>query len=469
MQKKIVLVLLFGVYFLQAQEAAKTSDQTITQTAPAAPSTPATNANQNAATAAAQTPQLTQNPETAQTTAVQPVAATPGQEAAPAQAPAPATQENAQPAAEQKTEAPAVTPAPQEQTVMPQEAAPVQAPASGSQETVQKAPEQKTEQKPESAAPAPAQQEAPKAATPQATEAEDLEIKGINTVDIEEPKGNWLYKRIWWEKAERLYEKTKQLADNILEYRIIYYARRKELDQNLLNSFYFTFGFEQGELNELLDTFGKQLEEEKVEGTLDAHERELLKTINQEKKVLDELKQSMALIGKADNALDESLRKLAEQLQQVKMYEQQSWENFKAINKELSEKKARELYYGMVTYWKNLNNINAYLSDPFMKYFDQLIGKIDQEVEHINTTIQGLKERGIDLQAQAQKLRKCPLPTKTEEVATPENEQEETTGFLGTVWYWVTSPFVLVGDMLTGAYDWVTSWFGGGEHEETKE
>ena len=27
--------------------------------------------------------------------------------------------------------------------------------------------------------------------------AEDLEIKGIDTVDVAEPKGNWLYKRVW--------------------------------------------------------------------------------------------------------------------------------------------------------------------------------------------------------------------------------------------------------------------------------
>ena len=35
------------------------------------------------------------------------------------------------------------------------------------------------------------------------SEEEEIEIKGIDTVNVNEPKGNWLYKRIWWEKAER--------------------------------------------------------------------------------------------------------------------------------------------------------------------------------------------------------------------------------------------------------------------------
>ena len=49
--------------------------------------------------------------------------------------------------------------------------------------------------------------------SPEQPEQDEIEIKGIDTVDINEPKGNWLYKRIWWEKAERTYEKIKQLTD----------------------------------------------------------------------------------------------------------------------------------------------------------------------------------------------------------------------------------------------------------------
>ena len=54
-------------------------------------------------------------------------------------------------------------------------------------------------------------------------EQDEIEIKGIDTVDIAQPKGNWLYKRIWWEKAERLYEKIKQLANEISESRIVFF------------------------------------------------------------------------------------------------------------------------------------------------------------------------------------------------------------------------------------------------------
>lgn len=293
--------------------------------------------------------------------------------------------------------------------------------------------------------------------------AEDLEIKGINTVDVDsEPKGNWLYKRIWWEKAERTYEKIKQLTDKILEARILYFARRTDLDRNTLDPFYLGQGYNKGELNQIITYLSEQFEQERKEGTLNEKERELLAVLNEEKKNLEGLQKSMITVTNIDNAIDDALLKLSEQLNQAKMYEQQAWQSFKAINRELSDKKARELYYGMDTYWRNLNNINTYISGAFSQYFDQLDERIKQEVEKIKGTMSALKEKGIDIQAQAQKLKSAAIVEKEEEPVEPE---PAATGFLGTLWSWVKSPFTGLANLFAGGLNWVTGLLSGGGEE----
>lgn len=295
-------------------------------------------------------------------------------------------------------------------------------------------------------------------------EDEELEIKGIDTVDINEAKGNWLYKRIWWEKAERTYEKIKHLTDKILESRMGFFNKRNEIDRAIVD-FYSDLGFKQGELSELIDFMTRQLDHErKTEGSLDEKERELLELLTQEKKNIEQVQQGTKNIKKIDGALDDAIMKLVEQLTQAKYYEQQAWEHFKAINRELSDKKARELFYSMDTYWRNLNSINSYLSDAFAKYFEQLSQKIQQETDKIKTNVQALSEKGISLQSQALAMKKeCKLPTKEETTA---EESEPATGLFGSLWGWVKSPFSAIGSLFGGIASWISGLFGGAESEE---
>ena len=290
-----------------------------------------------------------------------------------------------------------------------------------------------------------------------ATTDEDMEITGFDNVDLSEPKGNWLYKRIWWEKAERVYEKIKELTDKIIDLRSVFFIKRQELDHNVIDPFYFGLGIEQGELAEKISNFTQQLDiEEADEQPADQKERELHAMLAQEKKTLEQLQQQAQMISKIEQALDDALMKLIEQLHQARRYEQQAWAHFKAINRELSDKKARELYYAMDTFWKNLNNINTYLSDAYSRYYDQLTNKIQQETQNIKTTLQSLKEKGIDIQSP-----KVQKPSKSEDDDSENAEPEQETGFLGTVWKWIKSPFVFVKDSVSGLYHWIGGLFGG--------
>src|SRR5579872_3599284 len=49
---------------------------------------------------------------------------------------------------------------------------------------------------------------------------------GIDTVSLEEPQGNWLFKRIWWERAEERYEKIRNLVTAIWESRTQFFNKR---------------------------------------------------------------------------------------------------------------------------------------------------------------------------------------------------------------------------------------------------
>jgi hypothetical protein len=68
---------------------------------------------------------------------------------------------------------------------------------------------------------------------------------GIDTVSLENPQGNWLYKRIWWERAEERYEKIRLLVDAVWESRTIFFVKRNELDRNVLDPFYLNVGIGQ--------------------------------------------------------------------------------------------------------------------------------------------------------------------------------------------------------------------------------
>ena len=303
------------------------------------------------------------------------------------------------------------------------------------------------------------------------------EMSDFDNVNLAEPKGNWLYKRIWWEKAERLYEKIKELADKILEFRMIYFAKRHELEHSILDPFYGTLGVTDQELDQAISYFLQKAGQEKTtpdesdndqEQAEQEKEREFLATIIQEKKTLEQMKEDLQAIGKINHAIDDALIKLIEQLNNAHYYEQQAWTNFKAINRELSDKRARELYYSMDTYWKNLNNINAYLSDAFAHYFDQLTAKVTTLVDDMKTNLAALKEKKVDIQLQAQTIKRRAAGDIIEREQ-EEPDQEQSTGFMSRVWGWIKAPFVFVTDALGGGLDWIFGLFGKGSAQAAQE
>jgi DNA repair exonuclease SbcCD ATPase subunit len=270
---------------------------------------------------------------------------------------------------------------------------------------------------------------APTATTPVA----ESDIVGIDTVNIDDPAGNWLYKRIWWERAEVSYEKIKAKVNELFESRMHFFAARTDLDRSILDPFYMETGFGRGELQELVVDLLKFIEDQRAQqGGLDAQELELLQKLQEQQQALQKLKADIDGIVQLDRAVDDAITKLMEQVNLSRQYEQQAWNAFKDIAKALSDKRARDLYYSMETYKDNVSAILGYINGEFGNYFEKLIATTKESAEKIRGTLKTMTAQGVNFKEQAQAL---------EEINTRIGQADEDDSSEVAWWQW---PWVLL-------------------------
>jgi hypothetical protein len=228
---------------------------------------------------------------------------------------------------------------------------------------------------------------------------------GIDTVSLEDPQGNWLFKRIWWERAEDRYEKIRNLVSTIWESRTQFFIKRNELDKEVLNPFYTNTGMTRGELQiilgDIIDLFEKQREQE---GDLTEEEREEFEKVAAEQDSLKQLKMDVDSIANLDSAIDKALEKLMDQINDARNLETQAWKNFKEIAHILNDTKARELYYMIEGAARNIKNISTYLEQSFLTHFDTLIQETKSHIKKVQARMQALKEKGVSFKSQAEQM-----------------------------------------------------------------
>ena len=238
-----------------------------------------------------------------------------------------------------------------------------------------------------------------------ASTGDDEAIEGIDTVDVDEPQGNWLYKRIWWQRAQTQYEKNKAAMDVLMESRMVFFEKRTEWDKSLFDAFYIEVGVSRGILEELINnTIAEIGLDQKKDGSLNIEERELLSKVNQEKTSLEQLQKDINAINQLDAAIDEVIIVLSKQINAARGFEKQSWQNLKSIGQELSDEKAKEHYYGMVTFGQNINALTEYIQKPLLKYFEDLGSKAKEQIQKAQASLAALKEKGLDFKKKWQAL-----------------------------------------------------------------
>ncbi len=328
--------------------------------------------------------------------------------------------------------------------------------------------------------PSGAQQVEPEAA---ATE-EKLEGIGIDTIDLEEPSGNWLHKRIWWERSQQRFDRLKQKVGEVLEARLPFMTKKTEAEQTIFDPLYLEVGVGQGELTVILSYLVQEIEQlRQKEGTLTKEERDFLDMVSSQQVILDQLGKDVQSMAKIDAALEDALNKLMEQGNLCRNYEKKAWEYLQIIVKELSDAKARELYYHIETLDKNAGDVLKYIKGEFTTSFDQLIVTAKEQAARIKATVQSLKEKGIDFKKQADVMEKQAAHREQERIAHEKEEAiqkaiEETEQDLswsavpGRIWRKLCRATESVGDYgisawhyvaekTSAAYCWVKELFGG--------
>lgn len=246
---------------------------------------------------------------------------------------------------------------------------------------------------------------------------------GIDTVSLDNPQGNWLFKRIWWERAEERYEKIRLLVDAIWESRNKFFLERNQLDRNVLDPFYMNIGIDRGELREILSEINDFLEkQENTQGERTEQERMLYETYITEKETLKQLKNDIDTIANLDHAIDDALETFMNQINRVRQFEMQAWNNFKEIAHILNDTRARELYYMIEGAARNIKTISTYLEQEFFTHFDKLINETKKRIEQVQNQMNALKEKGVKFQRQAEQLEQ---QAKQQQANEEEEEAEE--------------------------------------------
>ena len=246
---------------------------------------------------------------------------------------------------------------------------------------------------------------------------------GIDTMSLENPQGNWLFKRIWWERAEERYERIRLLVDAIWEQRNEFFKQRNQLDRNILDPFYMNIGIGRGELQTILSEITDFLEQQREQqDELSEQERGLYETYITEEETLKQLKLDVDMITNLDQAIDEALGTFMNQINRVKNYESEAWKNFKEIAHILNDTRARELYYMIEGAARNIKTISIYLEQEFFTHFHKLIEDTKTRVARVQSQMDALKEKGVLFQKQAEQLEQEQI---TDEDQEDEDEQEE--------------------------------------------
>ena len=267
------------------------------------------------------------------------------------------------------------------------------------------------------------------------------EVMGIDTVDIATPQGNWLYKRVWWERSEAKYERIRETVNKIMEERTRFFAKRAELDKNVLDPFYIKIGISQGELQEIL---GELLA--KVEKLLEGEQNDQMQEkIEADKKSLQDLQKQVQQVVAQDEEVDKAILVLVEQITKIRNIEQQAWQEFKSIARVLDDKKAREHFYKVDAAWRNIKELQNYIEQKFASRFDALVAKVSQEVQRVDQEMNAIKESGIDLKQRLLGAQRAQMEMDEQE------QEEEPKGFFTR---YITDPLQAV---LSGAWS-VMSW-----------
>jgi hypothetical protein len=295
--------------------------------------------------------------------------------------------------------------------------------------------------------------------------------EGIDTIDLKDPQGNWLYKRIWWMKAEAKYEKIRLAAEAVFDSRMQFFKDRTVLDRTIVDPFYSAIGLAQGELKEVLAelTFKVEKEHDKHTGKLSAEEQSFLEILQQQKSLLAQISKDAEVVIELDRAVDEVMMKIEEQIDRVRNYERQAWDLFKEVAEVLNDKKAREIFYQIDAIGKDIDLIHTYISQTVAQYFAKTVDNIKEHTQRLESEIEEFRLKGVDLKREAEEMIN-PTRGKKEAALSHEEDDEDAQESEGFIASYIISPIKSFFSMLWDLISWpvrkVMGWDGQDDEDD---
>jgi hypothetical protein len=254
----------------------------------------------------------------------------------------------------------------------------------------------------------------PKTWEQQETVKEDV----IDTIELE-ISGNWLKKREIWEKANDKFEKIKNTVEQVLKLKAPFVKKRNEIDKKI-DKFDQEVGVEKSDLEKAIDSIKAQIEKPKENNFAD-EDMNLLEKLNDKLNELKQLEVEWKLLTKLDDSLDDAETVLSEQIKASNEYQERSKGNLQKIAAELNDKTAKMLFIYIRDSLETIRAIQNYINNPLNGYFDDVISKIEQQMQKIISKVRELEENGIFIKQKE--------PVESEEVVEEKSTKEEKLGF----------------------------------------
>lgn len=220
----------------------------------------------------------------------------------------------------------------------------------------------------------------------------------LDTLNIDSG-GNWLEKRIWYEKAEQLFDMIRGIVNQVVDFRIHFSNEVNAVGQKI-DSFYEVVSFDKGQIDEMLKDLLEDLHEQQQDrGDLSLQERELKQKVKKDQATLEQIGKDIKVISDIDAKIDQTLIRAFKTIDQCRDYESKSWKNFKEIGRALDDKKARNLYYEIENFKKNIDTLQHFLQATLLPYLQHtLVANVDEHIAKIKSNMSSLKAKGIDLE-----------------------------------------------------------------------
>ena len=230
--------------------------------------------------------------------------------------------------------------------------------------------------------------------------AQELEVeasmpKTLNTLGVDD-SGNWVLKRVWWEKAEQAFGKARALNSQIPELQAEYFSARNEVDKQL-DAGKRALGLAILDVTKVVTRLLGMLGNEGIAELDGAKGGSFKGTILENKAKLEELQLHVDHLTKFDNDMDSVIVKVIDQVQKCNDYEAKAWEDFKQIGRVLNDEMAKKLYYQVVNYRKNIKLILNYLRTDLKASFEGLVTHSKAELDEIKRVVGELRDGGVDL------------------------------------------------------------------------